>query len=178
MNLIGKKVLLRELRESDMPVFNNLMNSSDVEQFVVGWSKPVTMAEQVSWFQNLKNDDSIRYTISNIEDNEVLGTLIISKIDWKNRCCGLDIKLTSNSRGKGIGNESIGLAIDYIFNELGLNRIGVSILDSNIPSQKLFKKNGFIEEGKMRKAIFKNGKYNNLLIFSLLKEDFLNERNR
>ncbi len=178
MNLIGKKVILRELRESDMTLFNSLMNCSDVEQFVVGWCKPVTMHEQISWFQNLKNDDNIRYTIANVEDNEIFGTLIISKIDWKNRSCGLDIKLSSDSRGKGIGSESVSIATNYIFNELNLNRIGVRILDSNIPSQKLFKKNGFIEEGKLRNAIYKNGKYDDLLIFSILKEDFLNERNR
>lgn len=173
-----KKVILRELRESDMTLFNSLMNCSDVEQFVVGWCKPVTMHEQISWFQNLKNDDNIRYTIANVEDNEIFGTLIISKIDWKNRSCGLDIKLSSDSRGKGIGSESVSIATNYIFNELNLNRIGVRILDSNIPSQKLFKKNGFIEEGKLRNAIYKNGKYDDLLIFSILKEDFLNERNR
>lgn len=171
MNLIGKKVLLRELKESDMSLFNQLINSSEVEMSVVGWSKPVTMSEQLSWFQSLKGENNIRYTIANLEDSEVYGTLIISKIDWKNRTCGMDIKLSNDARGKGIGTESVSLAIDYIFNELNLNRIGINILDTNIASQKLIEKNGFINEGKLRKAVYKNGQYIDLLVYSLLKED-------
>lgn len=178
MNLIGKKIILRELKENDMQLFNKLMNSSEIEQSVVGWSKPVTMIEQITWFQNIKNYDTIRYTIANIDDTEIYGTLIISKLDWKNRSCGLDIKLLSDARGKGIGNESIKLAIDYIFNELNMNRIGINIIDTNIPSKKLFEKNGFVKEGVLREAVFKNGKYNNLFTYSLLKKDYLNERNR
>lgn len=171
MNLTGKKVILRELKESDMPFFNQLINSSEVEKVVVGWSKPVTMTEQLSWFQGLKGDNNIRYTIANLEDTEIYGTLIISKLDWKNRTCGIDIKLSNDARGKGIGTESISLAIDYIFNELNLNRIGINILESNIPSQKLFEKAGFIKEGTLRKAVYKNGQYLDLFVYSLLKED-------
>ena len=178
MNFVGTKVLLREIRESDMPLFNRLINSSDVEKFVVGWSKPVTTNEQNCWYQGLKNDPNIRYTISSCDDSEVFGTLIISKIDWKNRNCALDIKISNEYRGKGIGNEAVSLAINYVFNELNLNRIGISILESNIASQKLFTKNGFQQEGISRKAIFKDGKYNNLILYGLLKEDFINEGNR
>ena len=178
MNLIGNKVMLREIKESDMNLFNKLINSSNVEQFVVGWSKPVTMGEQNAWFQGLKNDNNIRYSIVNVNDSELYGTLIISKIDWKNRTCGLDIKLSDESRGKGIGTESVTLAVDYIFEQLNLNRVEVKILDYNVASQRIFEKLGFVKEGILRDSIFKNGKYNDLFVYGLLKKDYLNERNR
>ena len=178
MNLTSKNILLRELRETDMALFNKLINSQEVEHNVVGWSKPVTMNEQNLWYQNIKNDSNIRYTIANVSDDEVYGTLIISKSDWKNRTCGLDIKVLSEYRGRGIGFESTALAIDYIFNELNLHRITISILQTNVSSQKLFEKVGFVKEGIQRKAVFKNGKYCDLFLYGLLKEDFYNERNR
>ena len=178
MNLIGKKVLLRELRDTDMPLLNKLINSPNIEKYIVGWSKPVTMSEQISWFQNLKSDANIRYIISDKDDNNSYGTGIISRIDNKNRTCSIDIKIDEDCHNNGYGKETISLLINYIFNELNLNRIAVNILDYNIGSQKIFEANGFIKEGEQRQAIYKNGKYNNLFIYALTKEDYLSERNR
>ena len=55
-----------------------------------------------------------------------------------------------------------------------MNRIYLNILEENISSRKLFEKMGFIQEGVQREAVFKNGKYNNLIMYSLLKEDYAN----
>ncbi len=178
MRILGKKIMLRELKEGDMPFLNELANNPDIAQNVVGWSKPVTLLEQMQWYQNLGSDNSIRFSIVNIEDNELYGALVIDNIDWKNRKCGLGIKLAEKSRGKGIGSESTVLALKYIFDELNLNRISVSVLGFNIPSQKIFKKNNFTQEGVLREAVFKNGQYHDLHTFSLLKREYLDARNR
>ncbi len=178
MRILGEKIMLRELKEEDMLVFNELANNPDIAQNVVGWSKPFTLFEQMQWYQNLGSDNNIRFSIANIEDSELYGTLIINDIDWKNRKCGLGIKLVENSRGKGIGSESITLALKYIFEELNINRVGVNILGFNIPSQKIFKKNGFTQEGVLREAVFKNGQYHDLYTFGLLKREYLDARNR
>lgn len=178
MNLIGKNILLRELRNNDMELLNNLINNPEIEHMVVGWSKPVTMSEQNSWFNNLTNDSNIRYAICLQENqNNAIGTAIISKLDWKNRCASFDIKIDPNNHGKGYGTETIKLLLKYSFEELNLHRISVSILDYNTKSQQLFEKNGFILEGRKRQAIFKNNKYNDLLIYSILSEEYLSERN-
>ena len=179
MNLIGKKVLLRELRSEDMELLNNLINNPEIENAVVGWSKPVTMNEQNDWFNNLKNDTSIRYAICNIENEAIaIGTAIIRAIDWKNRSACFDIKINQENSGKGIGTDTITTLLKYCFEELNLNRIAVNILDYNLASQRLFTKCGFQLEGEQRKAIFKNNKYNNLLLYSILREDYFRERNR
>ncbi len=178
MNLIGERVLLRELRESDMELLNSLMNSEFVEINTVGWSKPVTMSEQMNWFRNLSNDSSIRYAISNLSNNEVYGTGIISRIDWKNKNCSIDIKLDEKFKKNGYGSETISLLIKYAFSELNMNSISIKILDHNIASQKAFEKNGFKKVGELKKNVYKNGKYNDVYIYYLLKEDYIDERNR
>ena len=109
---------------------------------------------------------------------QVYGTAAISRIDWKNRRCSIDIKLIQEFQGKGYGNETITLLIKYIFEELNMYRIFVNILECNTRSIELFEKMGFIKEGIQRKAIYKNGQYNNLIMYSLLKEEYLNEGNR
>lgn len=173
MNLKGKNVYLREIQENDLGILNELMNDFEIAKNIVGWSKPVTMNEQTEWYKELKNDSSVRYAITEKNDTtKAIGTAIISRIDWKNRDCSIDIKLLKAFQGNGYGTEIIKILIKYIFEELNMNRISVSIIDYNIASQKIFEKNGFLKEGEKRKSIYRNGKYNSLYLYSILKEEY------
>lgn len=178
MNLMGDRVCLRNIEDADKDFLKELLNDEQISKNVVGWSKPISSTEHNLWFNNLKNDLNFRYMIADkLIVEKVYGTAIISKIDWKNRSCSIDIKLSRNAQGNGYGTDAVQLLIKYIFEELNMNRIFVNILEYNIQSQGLFEKIGFIKEGIQRKAIFKNGKYNNLIIYSLLKEEYMNEGN-
>lgn len=179
MNLLGSKIYLRNIENDDADTLKKLINDESISRNVVGWSKPISSTEHLFWLNNLKSDNNFRYIIANINDTtKTYGTAIISKIDWKNRSCSIDIKILTECQGNGYGSESIKLLKEYIFDELNMNRISVNILEYNVASINLFKKMGFIQEGIQRQAIFKSGKYNNLLIYSLLKEEYINERNR
>lgn len=170
MNLIGKKITLRPLELNDMPLLNKIINDKEISDMVVGWSKPVTMEEQNTWFKNLVNDKNIRYAIC--EKEAAIGTATIRNIDWKNRSAALDIKIDKNFTKKGYGCETITLLIEYCFNELNMNRIYVNILKHNKASEKLFAKCGFVNEGMQKEAVYKNGEYHDLLMYSILKKDY------
>ena len=178
MNIKEKKIKLRELRENDMELLNSLMNDEEVEHNVIGWSKPVTMSEQMQWYRNISNDQNIRYAIVDINDTEIYGTGIISRIDWKNGNCSIDIKLDKRCQNHGYGSEAISLLLKHAFDELNMNSVNVKIISYNIASQKAFEKNGFKKTGVLRSNIYKNGKYNDVYIYDLLKEEYINEGNR
>lgn len=46
------------------------------------------------------------------------------------------------------------------------------VLESNIQSVKMLVKLGYRQEGVLRHSVYKNGRYNNQVILSILKEDF------
>jgi ribosomal-protein-alanine N-acetyltransferase len=52
-------------------------------------------------------------------------------------------------------------------------RIQALIEPENIASKKLAEKNGFVREGLLRKYEYTNGKFDDLLIYSILREDLL-----
>ena len=62
--------------------------------------------------------------------------------------------------------------IRYGFKYLKLQRVEALVEPPNIPSQKLIEKNGFIREGLLRKYEFTCGKFDDLYMYSLLKQDF------
>lgn len=60
----------------------------------------------------------------------------------------------------------------YAFNELRLNRINVGVLEYNAASLRVCEKVGFKVEGVKRKAIYKGGKFHDLVMLGCLKSDY------
>lgn len=71
--------------------------------------------------------------------------------------------------GKGIIAKAIPQIIDYGYKNMDIVRIFARIFGTNIASQKVVEKCGFILEGKYEKTIFKNGEYLDELIYAIRK---------
>jgi RimJ/RimL family protein N-acetyltransferase len=54
-----------------------------------------------------------------------------------------------------------------------MNRISAKIISFNVNSIHLFEKLGFIKEGILRKASFRNGIFYDKYLYSILYEEFL-----
>ena len=55
---------------------------------------------------------------------------------------------------------------------MNLNRIELGVLGSNISGLKLYEKVGFKREGVKRQSIYKNGKFVDVIMMAILKEEF------
>ena len=64
------------------------------------------------------------------------------------------------------------LLLEYGFNTLNLNRIDLKVNDFNSRAIKCYQKIGFIEEGRMRQSCFRNGKYHDQIIMSVLRSEW------
>lgn len=171
MNIIGKKIILRAVEEQDLPLLKDLMNDPDIEGKVVGWSFPISSSGHLSWFSNLRNDDKILRCMIESNANEVVGTCVLSGIDWKNRNAKIHIKLSGEFQGKGFGKEAIKAMVLYAFKELGLMRISATVIDENLVSIATFEKCAFKREGILRKSIYKNGCFHDEVVLSILNEE-------
>ena len=171
MNIIGEKILLRAIEISDKETLLNIINDSETENSLGGWSFPVSSFNQEDWIKNQKpNSEILRCMIDDKNNKQVLGTAILSEIDYKNGNTEIHIKLTGEVRGKGYGADTINTLIDYAFNELRMKCVYAHINAYNTPSVKLFEKCGFVSEGKLRNRIFKNGNYHDILVLSIINE--------
>lgn len=172
MNLKGKKVLLRAIEDEDNEFLREMLNDEDLEKKVIGWSFPVSKAEQKRWFDmQIEDKRNLRFIIQ--FDNKAVGLATLTNIDWKNRKATHGIKLYGDEiKGKGIGTDAVRTIMKYAFEELQLNRLDGSIMTSNIPSQKLYEKCAWKVEGISRASIFKNNHYIDELQMGVLREDY------
>lgn len=174
MILYGKKVKITGVEMRDQIMLNELMNDPTAEEGIESAFWPVSQYQQEKWFlEDYKNTECRRLAIRDINDDNIVGLISVYKCDYKNRKCGNGIKLGRGFRGKGYASDALETVLKFIFLELNFNRVETIILETNIPSQKLYESKGFVREGMMRKAAYKNGEYKNQYIYGLLKEDFI-----
>lgn len=174
MNINGEKVILRAVKKQDKNLLFTLVNDPDTEQMLGGSSFPVSDYEQENWMSSqIGRTDILRCIIAlKTEPEQGLGTIILSDIDLKNAVAQVHIKMAEHTgRRKGYGTDALNAIVHYAFNELRLNCIYAEILNYNFPSQKLFEKCGFQKEGVLRERVFKGGRFENVIIYSLLKTD-------
>ncbi len=72
--------------------------------------------------------------------------------------------------------EALEAIIDYGFKFLNLHRIEALVGKENIPSLRLMEKNNFIREGVLREHYYVAGKFEDSILFSKLREEYLNEK--
>lgn len=72
--------------------------------------------------------------------------------------------------GKGIMTKALQCFCRHGFISRGLVRIEAGIFETNLASQRVAEKCGFVYEGTMKKMYFKDGKYFNGKLYALVKE--------
>lgn len=167
-----KDVTLRAIEEEDLGLLREMINDPEIEKMTGGGGLPVSRKDQKEWYEHLNKRD-IRLII----DTEVLsaiGTVMLTDIDYCNSSAQCHIKLITNAqvRNKGYGTKAIYALVQHAFLYLNLHCIYSQILDYNIASQKAFAKCGFKQEGILRSRVYKNGKYHDVTMWSVLKDEF------
>ena len=74
--------------------------------------------------------------------------------------------------GKGYATEAVELLTEYLFARLRMNRLQLNIHPNNEPSRRVAAKAGYVFEGIMRGCWFHRGEYQDLEIWSILRNEF------
>jgi len=90
----------------------------------------------------------------------------------KNRDPQLGITIAKPFWDKGYGTEVMAWARDHAFNDLGMHRISLGVFGHNARAQKVYKRIGFVEEGRKRSAIWVNGKWEDVILMAITEDDW------
>lgn len=167
------RLQIRLMEESDLETVRQIHNQSETIFFL---SDPfhVSEEEQVQWFKRLSlSRSSRRYVIQSKDLNVICGVIRLDRIDHTNKSLEIGADVSKDYRRRGIALEAYGCILQYVFSSLGMNRVSLVTLASNVAAKSLYKRLGFKIEGKQRKAIFRNGKYEDLIMMSLLSNEFI-----
>jgi len=176
--LKGKKVILRPVKRADLPYFLKWFNDPEVIQYLSSFYLPMTEMAEEKYIEDVgttRASTSASFVIEAIdgETTKPIGNVGLHNINTKDHGASFGIAVGDKEYwSKGYGTEAARLIIDYGFQQLNLHRISSSAIAFNERSIRMHKNLGFVEEGRMREAIFKNGQYHDQIGFGLLRSEW------
>jgi len=194
--IIGERIRFRGVERGDIPKFVDWLNDPEVRHGIL-IHNPISQADEENWFEGMLKrppDEHVFGIEVHLEDEgtglpsvkagestqaasvekwRLIGTYAFNDIDWHNRSAEFGIMIGEKSYwNRGYGTEAVRLLARHGFNTLNLNRIFLHVFGNNPRAIHAYEKAGFIHEGRERQAQYMNGKYIDVLVMSLLKEEF------
>lgn len=173
MILKGKKVILRPIEFDDLEFIRSLINDPEIEKSIVGWTLPISKRDEENWYASFHNtNNEIRYIVE--FEGSPVGLTGVASIDWKNGSFKTSgIRISPDVQTKGLATDAYMTMHKFLFLEFRLHRANASTLEFNRASLRMMEKCGYKVEGLQRDAVYKNGRYYNVVTLGLLKDDYV-----
>lgn len=88
------------------------------------------------------------------------------------RAASLGVSIIEAYRGHGYGGEAVNWALDWGFRRAGLHRVALGCFAINPRAERLYRKLGFVEEGREREFLFYDRGWHDLIRFSMLDREW------
>ena len=162
---------LRPWKEDDVSSLVKYANNLNIASRLTDkFPYPYSKEDALSFITAIKQQDPV--TIFAIEiENEAVGSIgILLQEDIWSKNAELGYWLAEHLWGKGIVTRAIREMIDFGFKSFDIERIFARPFGSNIASQRVLEKAGFKLEARLKHTIFKYGKYEDELIYSVRRK--------
>jgi RimJ/RimL family protein N-acetyltransferase len=121
------------------------------------------------WFNVGKDPSRVFFAIRKMQTQPIIGFVQIHGIDMVHRSAMMGLRIgDAADRGQGFGREALELAVNYCWNHLNLSRIGLVVFSVNERAIKLYKDFGFQEEGLLKRSVFIDGRYIDVVLMGLM----------
>ncbi|MEG0471930.1 MAG: GNAT family protein [Solibacillus sp.] len=169
-----ERLVLREITMEDAPSILNYLSDKEVMKYygLAPFQTVNDALDEISWYQSIfRNKTGVRWGITEKDQLVVIGSCGFLNVDGQHARAEIGFELNQAYWGKGIASETLKPIITYGFKQLKLQRIQALIEPANTASQKLVERHGFVREGLLRSYEYTCGKFDDLYMYSLLKQD-------
>lgn len=124
-----------------------------------------------SFISSLKNNTAT-WDQAIVFDGTVVGYCGLANISNQNRSGEYYILIGDQKYwNRGLGTLAGKKVLEFGFGVLGLHRIWLTVSKLNYGGKKSYKKMGFIEEGRMKEACFRDGQFHDKIIMSIIEDN-------
>lgn len=167
---------LRELDRGDLNRINSWRTDKELIDKLGAPFRYINKEVDYEWYEHYKSNRANTIRCSIINNNEkIIGLVSLIEINRLNQTAEFQIMIAEkSSRSKGAGEYATSEMLKHAFLDMNLNRVELYVLKSNASAMTFYTKLGFIKEGVKRKSVYKNGDFEDLVIMSILKNEFVN----
>ena len=171
----SRLILRKALREDALPMFRNWASDPEVTKYLTWptYQNPDAAHGILElWTNNYENADFYQWMIVPRELSEPIGS--ISVVHQREEIGEVEIGycIGKNWWHQGITSEALGAVIDFLFREVGANRITARHDPRNAHSGNVMKKCGMVYEGTARQADRNNQGICDTAYYAILRSDW------
>jgi RimJ/RimL family protein N-acetyltransferase len=172
MIFYGRRVRLRALEETDLERCYQWINDPEVTQHLMA-RFPISVHDERKWLlQASSGENDKSFAIETLE-GEHIGNTGLHRIDARDRSAELGIMIGAKEKwAQGFGTDALLTLLQFAFEEINLHRVYLRVNADNPRAIRCYEKCGFVLEGTLRDAIFRQGRYKDQLIMSVLAHEY------
>jgi RimJ/RimL family protein N-acetyltransferase len=138
----------------------------------------ITAPMQERWFAKISEATDRAYFVVCDHEHDLIGIVRCDEIDRVNRSIRIGCDIVPKLRGQKYGSRVYDLMLRYCFDFLNMHRVWLLVMDTNAAAGRLYASKGFREEGRQREALFRDGKYHDYVLMSILEQEYRSSRQR
>ena len=168
--IIGNKVILRELRDEDAEFLTYWYNQPNI-MFQCGFVEQTTIETEIAKIHKPETDRDW-YAITDLT-GRIIGETGLLRIWTYWFCTDMSIIIPNPSeQSKGYGGEAVQLMLARAFRHYNMNRVAIGVVGLNMRALKFYEKLGFKKEGIQEQGYYYNGTFSDFVMMRILKGEF------
>jgi RimJ/RimL family protein N-acetyltransferase len=172
-------IYLRPGERDDVPRFVRWYSDLRTTRTLL-MTSPIGEALEERWFDGMiaaHGTDRFFFVICRRADDRPVGSIDLHEVDRRNGSASLGIAIgEEDDRGRGYGTDALIALVAFGFDQLRLERIELDVYDFNDRARAVYERVGFVLEGTMRHALFRDGAFHDVHRMAVLRDEWPGRR--
>lgn len=175
LELRTERLVLRSFTSADAAALQAVARERRIADTTISVPHPFTAADAVMWIEKGHRGmvDGTYYGFALVlpEPARLIGYAALHDVNREHSQAEVSFWIGAEFEGRGFVTEAAACLIDFAFDKIGLNRLCAFHMVRNRGSERVLKKLGFRQEGYFRQRVRKWGAFEDVLAWSLLRDD-------
>ncbi len=172
--LKGDPVILRPMRRDYLEKYFEYRNEVELELLSSGEAPmPMEYERLVAMFEAhlARPRSEISWFGIEVQGGKFIGQCLLHNFDYAARTCELGVTIGDRDHlGRGYGRDVVQLLVKYAFRLRNMQKVWLTTNGSNERAQKAFAAAGFVEEGRLKRHVWLDGRYDDLVYMGVLRD--------
>lgn len=172
--LEGKLVRLRALEPADAERAYRWINDREVTQYLMA-RYPYSMEFEKEFLTNAAKSNDFSETRLAIEtkDGVHIGICGLHRARPEDRHAELGIMIGEKECwSAGYGTDAVQTLVRFAFEQMNLNKVSLGVFEFNERAQAVYRKCGFVEEGRAREEYYQDSHYWDIVRMGILRREW------
>ncbi|MCT2593915.1 GNAT family N-acetyltransferase [Streptomyces sp. N2-109] len=169
--VLGELVKLRSLEPSEAEALWRWNHDPDVMRWMHdGYGQSLAQVKKTLEEHPRNTYSDVLYGIEVLADGQLIGLVRLRDTEPELGIAELDVYLGEKEYwGRGYATDAMRTICRYGFQKMRLHKITLTVATENHAAHHIYRKVGFIEEGRLRETLRRDGKWHDMFTMGLLE---------